>query len=138
MTTMRERVENLGIDLEVTDGPNLERDESGWEHHAYTVTLTYADRGDEGTPTGFLTVPWRQGLGITDDPDAVSVLDALASDAATVENARSFEEWADELGYDPDSRKAERIYRQVEEQAAALRDFLGEDFDSVVWETDRL
>ncbi len=40
---------------------------------------------------------------------------------------QTFEEWANEMGYDSDSRKSERIYRAVSEQTGRLREFLGFD-----------
>ncbi len=42
----------------------------------------------------------------------------------------SFDEWARDLGYDTDSRRAEKTYKQVVSQTAKLKRFLGEDFDS--------
>ena len=128
--TMRTRVANLGITLDIANGPNATRDDDGWEHYAYTVTLK------RGTDT--LSVPWRQGLGVTSDPDAATVLDALASDASGYENAQSFEDWASEYGFNADSRKDERIYRQVGEQTEALKAFLGEAYGDVLWNTERL
>ena len=111
--------------LDIISGPDYQRDEDGWEHHAYIVRLA---RGDNT-----MEVPWRQGLGITDDPTVEAVMESLASDAATLDNAQDFEEWASELGYDPDSRKAEKIYNAVVEQTDALKSLLGDDFDSVVY-----
>lgn len=58
-------------------------------------------------------------------PDAASVLDNCASDAWGVENARSFEDWASEYGYDPDSRSVEAVYQACQRQAQALRSWLG-------------
>ncbi len=72
-------------------------------------------------------------------PQADDVLDCLASDSAGLENARDFEDWAAEYGYDADSRKAEKIYRVVERQTAKLKGFLGEDlYNELLWETERL
>lgn len=72
-------------------------------------------------------------------PDAESVLDCLASDAATVENARRFEEWAEELGYDPDSREAEKTFDVCVDAAKQLEDFLGRDaYNTLLWDIERL
>ena len=116
--------------LDIIEGPDYRRDDEGWQHHAYVVRLTWGDQT--------MDVPWRQGLGITDDPTAEAVLEALASDAATLDNAQTFEDWAEELGYDTDSRKAEAIYNQVVEQTDKLRDFLGNDFDRIVYQESAL
>lgn len=72
-----------------------------------------------------MSMPFSQGPAHTDKPTAVDVLNCLASDAASVDNARSFEEWASDLGYEPDSRKAERTYRVIEKQRDALKRVLG-------------
>jgi hypothetical protein len=46
---------------------------------------------------------------------------------------------AKELGYDPDSRKAEWIYRTVENQTERLREFLGPVvYREALYETERL
>ncbi len=119
------------ITLEIVEGPNEARDDSGWDHYAYVVMLRRGDTLGEDGDT--MTVPWKQGLGLTSDPEAHEVLESLLSDAATVENVETFEDWANELGYDPDSRSAEAIYREVETQAAKLRAFLGDDYDGAVF-----
>lgn len=60
------------------------------------------------------------------EPDIMDVLYCLVMDAGVL-NCASFEEWADELGYDTDSRQAEKLYRQCLENALALRAMLGND-----------
>jgi hypothetical protein len=85
-----------------------------------------------------LTTYFSQGYGISGEPDAASVLYCLASDAAGYENARNFEDWASEYGYDTDSRKAERIYKVVERQTKKLKNFLGDKYEELLWETERL
>lgn len=86
-----------------------------------------------------MTTYFSMGYAHSNEPDAESVLDCLASDAASVENARSFEDWASELGYDPDSRKAERTFNVCETQAAKLWQLLGDDaYNTLLWKTERL
>ncbi len=113
------------ITIEITDGPHATRDDDGWEHYAYKLRLNYDGRT--------MDTPWKQGTGITSDPDASSVIDALASDSASYDNARSFEEWAGEYGYDDDSRKAYALYQQVGEQRDDLAALLGDDYDAIVY-----
>jgi hypothetical protein len=60
------------------------------------------------------------------EPKLSEVLDCLASDAASFDNAQSFEDWASDYGYDTDSRKAERTYLAVQKGAVKLRKFLGD------------
>ena len=76
-----------------------------------------------------MTVPYFTGSAITREPDAASVLDCLLSDASGYDNARHFEDWASEYGYDTDSRKAEATFRAVEAQSKRLRTFLGDLYD---------
>ena len=87
-----------------------------------------------------MTTYFSMGPAHTKEPTAKDVLDCLASDSGSVENARSFKDWASDLGYDPDSRKAERTFRICERQAKRLRQFLGsqETYESLLWQTERL
>lgn len=87
-----------------------------------------------------MTVYFSMGYGHNGKaPKADDILDCLASDAATIENSRDFEDWAAELGYGDDSRKAERTFHVCEKQAAKLKRFLGEPaYERLLWSTERL
>ena len=87
--------------------------------HHYKVVL------ERRNPHRQMTVYFSMGSGHTKEPSAEDVLDCLCSDYWTLENGNGFEEWAEELGYDTDSRKAERTYRAVSRQSDKLRRFLG-------------
>jgi hypothetical protein len=52
-------------------------------------------------------------------PPAADVIHSLLLDASNTDER--FEDWAANYGFDPDSRKAERMYRACQETAAALR-----------------
>ncbi len=85
-----------------------------------------------------LSLIFSQGFGIHGEPTAADVLDCLASDANGLDNAGSFEEWANEFGYDTDSRKAERAYHAIERQASALQSLLGaEGYTQLLYGTER-
>ncbi len=72
-------------------------------------------------------------------PELRDVLDAVAAQAAVADHARGYEHWALEMGFDPDSRKGERVYRAARRQARLLRQLLGEDqYARLLWETERL
>src|SRR5689334_5404812 len=92
-----------------------------WDRGAshYKCRVTCGRRG--------FTLYFSQGSAHTSPPTIADVLDCLASDAAGYENARGFEEWAGEYGYDTDSRKAERLYRTVKRQAEQLKRMIGEE-----------
>lgn len=92
-----------------------------------------------GADSDQMHVPFSQGSSHTEPPTATDVLDCLALDASSVENASSFEEWAEEFGYDTDSRKAEKTYVICKDQALQLRDLLGaEAFEELLWNVERL
>ncbi len=70
-------------------------------------------------------------------PELTEVLSCLASDASSVESD-DFEDWCSEMGYDTDSRKAERTYKACKAEAVKLEDFLGRDaFQTLCWHTER-
>jgi hypothetical protein len=66
------------------------------------------------------------GRAHTSEPTAADVLNSLASDAQNIEYVDGFEQWADELGYDPDSRKAFATFQTIRKQSLALQRLLGE------------
>jgi hypothetical protein len=108
--------------------PNMLND--GIRMHHFRVTLHMGRKR--------LTVPFSQGLGISGEPTAADVLDCLASDAASAENAAGFEDWAADFGYDTDSRKAERTYNARNTIATKLQSLLGAElYDALLWHTDR-
>jgi hypothetical protein len=72
-------------------------------------------------------------------PDLRYVLDAVAAQAAVVEQANGFAQWALEMGFNPDGREGERVYRAARRQAKRLRQLLGEDqYVRLLWQTERL
>lgn len=70
-------------------------------------------------------------------PTAEEVLDCLAMDASAMDE--SFEDWAAELGFDTDSRKAEAAYNACRESRFALRKLLGSaDFAVLLNDVERM
>jgi hypothetical protein len=105
------------------DNPSMD-DESRSRMDHWRVTLRKAPRGGKGRRT--MTVLYSMGYGHGGrHPSTEDVLECLALDAQGVENARSFEEWASEYGYDADSRRAEKTYRATVAQTKRLKRFLG-------------
>ncbi|HET7178382.1 MAG TPA: hypothetical protein VFI14_01595 [Chryseosolibacter sp.] len=86
-----------------------------------------------------MTVVFSQGFGHKGkEPKLADVLNCIAFDASSVENSPSFEDWASDLGYETDSRKAEKTFKYVEHQAKRLRKFLGDDlYQTLLWNTER-
>jgi len=58
-------------------------------------------------------------------PNPLDVISCLILDASALDHP-TFEEWARDFGYDPDSRKGERIYRQSLEIGLKLRAAIGD------------
>lgn len=89
----------------VITGGEIAEDAEKWRHRAYRVKIITSAKGDKGA-----TFDWRAGLGIKGMPNPAEVLACVCDDYQSA-NAESFEDWASNLGYDADSRKAEKIWR---------------------------
>jgi len=63
-------------------------------------------------------------------------LSAVVKDTLIYERESSFEDFCDAMGFDPEDPKSEKIYRAVEEQARAVRELLGDDFDGIAKELE--
>jgi hypothetical protein len=59
-------------------------------------------------------------------PKQLDVIHSLISDSDVL-NYSTYEDWASNLGYDPDSRKGEAIYRACLEIALKMRNAIGDD-----------
>jgi hypothetical protein len=101
-----------------------------WAPHQYRCEL-HGSNGDR---------PVTTIVGSDDGPPEMSdVLDEVAAEAAVVETSRCFEEWAVLMGFDPDSRHAERVYRAWRHRTGNLRKLLGnERYEQLLWGTERL
>lgn len=114
--------EDDGLSADIHHGAPFHDD---WpDANPYTITIHYQRRA--------MTVPFYTGPAWSREPDLDDVMECLRSDAAGVINASCFEEWADDLGFDSDSRRAEATYRQVQRQTEELRRLLGDDFERIV------
>lgn len=132
-TTMRQFIDqhNITIENEWADSnPNMSDEKWARTATHWKCTLKMGRKR--------LTTYFSQGSAHTDEPTAADILNSLASDASGYEDARSFEDWCSEYGYDTDSRKAENIYRTIGKQAKQLKQFLGDDYDTLLYKTERL
>lgn len=73
-------------------------------------------------------------------PTIEDVLDTLALDASSYDNARDFAGWAaDFFGYDSDSIKAEKTYKAVGEESRRLLQLLGHElYNELINDVERL
>lgn len=69
-------------------------------------------------------------------PKLAEVLDCMASDATV--GWSSFESWCADLGMDSDSRKAERTFNACVDQTKRLKRIMGDDFDNLLNNVERL
>lgn len=96
-------------------------DADKWEHDAWKVTLHFQGRQ--------LTTDFRSGTGHNGEPpSAADVVSSLLLDADSGD--RIFDDFCSDLGYDPDSRKAERIWKACRRMAPKIRRLLGEHFEA--------
>ena len=72
-------------------------------------------------------VTWsKTGRPVAILPDPVDVFYCLISDSDVLDY-RNFEDWASSIGYEVDSREAERVYNACMKIALELRHIIGED-----------
>lgn len=119
---MKPTLKSLAADVAIASKLTGDKLPQGWNQkaHAFKVTLTYRRRT--------MTTPFYQGLAHVHAPTAADVLECLLSDASV--DGQSFEEWASDTGFDPDSRKAEKIYNACVSQTTKLKTLLGRDFQT--------
>lgn len=136
--TIQEFINENGLKLVVRPAktnPNFMASNDEWMKTANHYKISILRPEEMGKlDTYFSMGPGNKGL-----PDLPTVLDCLASDASGIENAKSFEDWASEYGYDADSRKAEKTYSICQKQAEELRDLLGDEaYETLLWKVEKL
>lgn len=121
MSTTQEYIEKYRLTMKASPLPartdGLMEDE-GMIHWAVEITATTA----HGSPA--MTITYSHGPGVASF-EIDDVLDCLGSDSSGVLNARDFEDWASEYGYDTDSRRAERTYMAIRKQMLDLERLVG-------------
>ena len=108
------------IKLSLTRADHTEEDyKDEWKQTAnkYKVRLSYNKKS--------MTISYYTGCGWERDPNLEDILSTLLTDATYYDY--SFYEFASELGYDPDSRKAEKIYKETQKQTEKLNRIFSEE-----------
>jgi hypothetical protein len=128
---------DYGIRLKKVEDLGMQRDESGWEHFAWRLTVENW-RGGSGTGRAreecgaSYEFPCMQGTAHTAKPTLVDIMSALLSDAGCV-IGNDFDGFCSDLGYDPDSRKAKELYDQIVENNAKVCKLFGTtDLDGLI------
>jgi hypothetical protein len=106
-----------GVKPHQPDAEQLFKDYPNLRQWGWVVELRYQGRRME--------IPFWQGLGHEKPPTLADVITCLAFDAQSA-SGQTFETWAEDLGYDTDSRKALHIFEEVRDQAARFQQLLGE------------
>lgn len=141
--TFKEFAEQIGLKIETTPLPPENRDRIRF--YRYHLKLTRKGSNEIMEVPGYsagegIILQWantreinrgrrsehpssRDYWGKLYRPPASDVLQSLHCDVSSADE--TFESWAAEFGYDEDSRKAEAIWRQCQDEARALRRFLG-------------
>lgn len=91
--TMREFVKDMGIRItfdEVDENPYMS--DQNWQARHYKVRLTCQGRS--------LTTYFSKGMGLEYGVEAAEVVNAMASDGSSAENARDWRDFAEEMGMD--------------------------------------
>ncbi len=115
---------NIETTIDKTEPPT---DADKWQKRAYNYRVTFLIRGLVKSNDRSMVVPFSTGYGWDRQPSPAEVMRCVLSDAMTVHpsyGSYRFEEWADDLGYDTDSRKAEATFRTMQEQAYELETLL--------------
>ena len=129
MPTLTQAMNDAKIETVIkrTDAP-VKADK--WQRSAYHYAVTFTIRSFKGVTdanTRSLTVPFSTGNGWDREPSAAEVMRCVLSDAMDVHPQYGhyrFEPWAEEFGYDTDSRAAEKTFKACQDQLAELEDFL--------------
>ena len=132
MATLSDRLEDTHFIVNPMPDrrPPWQADSEVWAGDGWKVTFFRNDRQ--------LTVPYWMGPALGGrTPVKVEVMECLLADASTFENADGgFDAWCDEYGYGFDDVRALRIFKATRAQARKLKQFLGDDYDDFLWESN--
>jgi len=87
-----------------------------FRHHRSGQPIRLFAPGDRVTVDGIA----KNKQTIPDEPILADVMHSLVCDAQCVADGQTFEDFADDMGYDTDSREAERIYNGCRDEYFAL------------------
>lgn len=86
----------------------------------------WVKRGDKMLTT-YYSAGSMTNAAMNGSPELADIMYSLLNDASGISYNDTFEEWADEIGYDTDSRKAEKIYNACKEIAKQLEPMFSKD-----------
>lgn len=129
--SMADRIAEWNVRMtatEVAERPAALRWNGHRDSRHYRVTLSCDGRR--------MVIYYSMGPAHTEGPTLPGVLDCLVSDARS--GAESFEDFCSELGFDEDSRTAERTWKACARTDDALRRVFGDErVELLTYETER-
>lgn len=99
--------------------------EDGWVAYHSVITLTRDNKT--------MVVNFKRGEGVKESPSLAVVLECVLSDINGI-NDMTFEEWANDFGYDSDSRSAESIFNACKKEYDDLNNLLTKDEQDVFYQ----
>ena len=130
--TIKQFIKENGLTMscEYADSnPNMERKDM--DHYKVTIKRRFKVLGNYlDTRYGFkqMTLFFSQGYGVEGVPTLESVLSCLISDSYC---GSSFQDFCENLGYDNDSRKAEKTFKAILKQTSKLKKLLDNKFNDL-------
>ena len=104
-------IDNIKLSLTRTDYTEADyADEWKKTSNKYKARITYNKKS--------MTISFYTGSGWKKDPVLEDILGSILQDTTYLDYG--FEDFANEMGYDPDSRKAEKIYKEIQKQAKKI------------------
>ena len=133
--TIKQFIKENGLTMscEYADSnPNMDAvNKNAYNHFKVTIKRRYRIYGNYlDSRYGFkqMTLLFSQGLGIQEEPTLESVLNCLISDSYC---GVTFQEFCDNLGYNNDSRKAEKTFKATLKQTSKLKKLLDNKFNDL-------
>ena len=131
--TIKQFIKENGLTMscEYADSnPNM-KDSQNMNHYKVTIKRRFKVFGNYlDSRYGFkqMTLHFSQGYGVEGEPTLESVLSCLISDSYC---GSSFQDFCDNLGYDNDSRKAEKTFKATLKQTSKLKKLLDNKFNDL-------
>ena len=131
--TIKQFIKENGLTMscEYADSnPNM-KDSQNMNHYKVTIKRRFKVLGNYlDTRYGFkqMTLFFSQGYGVEGEPTLESVLNCLISDSYC---GVTFQEFCDNLGYNNDSRKAEKTFKATLKQTSKLKKLLDNKFNDL-------
>lgn len=94
----------------------------GYTLHDYGIVKAECETGFVHKNMSFGPMKTKRKI----EPDAADVINSLVLDSDVLDYS-SFEDWALELGFDPDSRSGEKVYQACMAIALKLRNAIGDE-----------